>query len=642
MIIYELYIKYFELAKNGDINALMDKYDELMTKVVDSNATDVLIDYNCSELLILLRVLLANHIINDKDDYYQMFKEMYMSKIFEVLEKENTDNVSIIKDSIFYRLVKGSIAPTSLIPIKTLKGLIFFNKNSVKLEDDNINSYAPAEIESFVETLTEEQVIGLNNKLFKQICEKLYEISKDDYPSKSSVRNLAIRLYLSVGYQNSKRLLDLKVPFTRYEYIFNGVNIKRIQLNENGEPVINKKLNDFLFGSNINDDNTNINKLLQNPIPEFEKRFSEIYNGWETIYTTLNGNVTLTRILKWFEENKVLLNPDEYRLASVLNEIGSNERVIEKARSLYSDMKNRKFSTIPKISGSYDNEYTYEMLDLDDPLGLAVGYITRCCFLIDGMSRTSLYHSAQSKDGRIFVVRRNGELVAQSWVWRNGNLVCFDNVETRGNYDYNTLLETYKKASKNIISSSLKDEDTKEQIKLVTFGGSYSKMEKPKEQVPKNKIQTPRVEGHIYCDAKYEQYILATNGETELYYGDVKAEYKDVRKKPIKYTNLSLLDREQKSGIIKKIRSIDFTKSGNIRTLEFDNYCYAEISDDWYILINNNGEVECSLVESDSRAISELYDELDELDETFKKLGVRADSSNVREKVLSLVKGSEK
>ena len=63
------------------------------------------------------------------------------------------------------------------------------------------------------------------------------------------------------------------------------------------------------------------------------------------------------------------------------------------------------------LSYSIHEGSTYEMLDLDDPLGLAVGYITRCCFLIDGASRSALYHSAQSKDGRIFVVRKDGELV---------------------------------------------------------------------------------------------------------------------------------------------------------------------------------------------------------------------------------------
>lgn len=634
--------KYTELAQNNKHEELMAEYEQLVAKIIDEEAENVLIDYNCINLLVLLRVLLKYHIINDKDDYYQMFKEMYMSKLLDSLEKENSQNINLIKDSLFYRLVKGSIDSTMLISIKTLKGLIFFNKNNVGVNNNsNINVYTPAEIESFVENLTEEQIIALNNKLFKQICEKLLNNYKDENPEKSSIRNLAIRLYLAVGYQNAKNLIDLKVPFTRYEYIFNGIDIKRINLNDNGEPIINKKLNDFMFGSNISDNTTNINRLLQDKIPEFEKKFADVYNGWETIYQNLNGNVSVARILKWFEENKILLNPDEYRLASVLSEIGSNEENLEKARRLYSDMKSRGFSTIPKVSGSYNDEYTYEMLDLDDPLGLVVGYITRCCFLIDGVSNTSLFHSAQSKDGRIFIVRKNGELVAQSWVWRNGNLVCFDNVETRGTYDYDILLETYTKASQNIINISAKEENTKEQIKLVTFGGRYSKISKPKSQVPSDKIQTPRVDGHIYCDAEYEQFILASNGERELYYGDVKIQYKDARKKPDRYVELSLLNREQKSSIIKKIRSIEFAKTGNIEVFDFDNYKYGSIADDWYMLINNNGEVECRLLENDTRAREELYDELDKLDKIFTEMGVSVDPKSVSKKVLSLVRGSD-
>ena len=638
----KMFDKYTKLAESNNQEELIAKYEELMTKVVDEDAENVLIDYDCINLLVLLRVLLKNHIINDKDDFYQMFKEMYMSKLLDSLDKENSENINLIKDSLFYRLVKGSVNPTMLISIKTLKGLIFFNKNMIDINGkDNINVYAPFEIEPFVENLTEEQVIALNNKLFKQICEKLLDNYKEEHPEKSSIRDLAIRLYLSVGFQNAKRLIDFKVPFTRYEYIFNGIDIKRINLNENGEPIINKKLNDFMFGSNVSDDNTNINRLLQDKIPEFEKRFADIYNGWETIYQNLNGNVTVARILKWFEENKILLNPDEYRLSSVLSEIGTDERILSKARQLYSDMKNRGFSTIPKVSGSYNDEYTYEILDLDDPLGLVVGYITRCCFLIDGESRSALFHSAQSKDGRIFVVRKNGELIAQSWVWRNGNLVCFDNVESRGNYDSDILLETYKKASQNIIEISSKDETTKEQIKLVTFGGGYSKISLPKRQVPRNKIQTPRVDNYIYTDASYDQFILASNGEQELYYGDVKAKYKDTRNKPDKYVELSFLDREQKSSIIKRIRSIEFTKTGNIRKIDFDNYKYATIADDWYILLNNDGEVECMLLENDDRARKELYDEIDKLEKTFTEIGIYANSKVVKGKVLSLIKGSE-
>lgn len=638
----KMYDKYTYLAENNKTDDLMSIYEDLMTKIVDEDAKNVLIDYNCINLLVLLRVLLKHNIINDKDDYYQMFKEMYMTKLLDSLDKENSENINLIKDSLFYRLVKGSINPTMLVPISTLKGLIFFCKNSIGLDNkDDINVYAPTEIERFVDNLTEEQVIGLNNKLFKQVCKKLLDSYKDEYPEKDSVRNLAIRLYLSVGFNNAKNLIDLKVPFTRYEYIFNGINIKNIKLNDTGEPIINKKLNDFMFGSNMEDSNTNINRLLQDKIPEFERKFADIYNGWDTIYQNLNGNVTVARILKWFEENKILLNPNEYRLAPVLNEIGSNEENLQKARLLYSDMRNRKYSTIPKVTGSYNDEYTYEMLDLDDPLGLAVGYITRCCFLIDGASKSALFHSAQSKDGRIFVVRKDGELVAQSWVWRNGNLVCFDNVETRGRYDWDMLLETYKKASKNIIDISNKEESTKEQIKLVTFGGGYSKMSKPKEMVPREKIKTPRVDNHIYTDASWEQFILATTGDKELYYGDVKAQYKDSRKTPDRYTNIMSLSRDEKSSIAKRIKSIDFIKNQCTRTLDFDSYQYVAITDDWYILLTNNGDVECILLDADSRAKEEIYDELDKLEKTFSNMGIYQDSKQVSSKVLSLVKRGE-
>ncbi len=636
-------LEYFSAqAQAGKIDELKSKYEALVTKIIGEEPAHILLDYNSITLLCLIRVLFQNHIIDDKDPYYQMFKEFYMSKLIDPLEKEYKGNVELIKDSIFYRLVKGNIHTISLTSIKTLKGLIFLNKNIVGIENrKNITEFTPAEIEPFVEELTEEQVILLNHRLFKQLCKKISENYKKEHPEKSSVRVLAIHLYLSLGYQNAMKLIDLHVPFTRYEYLFNGIDVKRIQLDEKGEPRVNKKLLDFLFGSNFNDKNNNINRVLQDKIPEFESHFSEVYNGWDIIYENLNGNVTVTRILKWFEENRILLNPDEYRLAPVLKEIGIDELILNKARALYADMKNRKFSTIPKVSGNYNNEYSYEMLDLDDPLGLAVGYITRCCFLINGMSWTSLFHSAQSKDGRIFIVRRNGELIAQSWVWRNGNLVCFDNVESRGNYDQEVLLEVYKQAAHNLLSISVKDEGYKEQIKLITFGGSYSKIAKPKKRVPEDKIRLPRVKDHIYTDASHTQFILASNGEQELYYGDVKAEYRDLRKNPEQYANLMFLDREQKSTLIKKIRAIEFVKTGNVRTLNFEEYCYATVADDWYLLLKQSGEVECLLLENDKRARAELYDAIDALDKTFNKFGIEADSKFVRNKVLSLVKGSE-
>lgn len=58
-------------------------------------------------------------------------------------------------------------------------------------------------------------------------------------------------------------------------------------------------------------------------------------------------------------------------------------------------------------------------------------------------------HAMTSNNGKIFVVyNKLGELVAQSWVWRNGNMLCFDNVEVPWNFIRKHLdkglLELYK------------------------------------------------------------------------------------------------------------------------------------------------------------------------------------------------------
>ena len=79
----KLFDKYNNLAENNNTDELMKIYDELMTKIVDEDSDNVLTDYNCINLLVLLRVLFKHNIINDKDEYYLLFKDMYMNKVLD-------------------------------------------------------------------------------------------------------------------------------------------------------------------------------------------------------------------------------------------------------------------------------------------------------------------------------------------------------------------------------------------------------------------------------------------------------------------------------------------------------------------------------------------------------------------------------
>ncbi len=640
----KLYQEYSKKLSTPEL--LIIRLETLITELENCNPAYLLIEPICTELFIIFRILFENNLINDKDERYIRCKNIYISKLISTYEVENQDNIEVVKHSLFYKLVKGSVKAPNLYLIESLKELIYLNQNLGKKD----NSVIPIllEAKTVTEFLTEEQSIKINQKLLNQIIISLLNQQSEDPKTlatiavQSTVIALATKLYLSLGFQNAKKVIDLDIEFTSLEYIFNNIDTKKIKLSDTGEPIIDKKLYDFLFGNNMNEQHNNILRLLSGNYEEFEKRFSEVYNNWNIIYNNLNGNVTLSRIIKWFEDNKVILNPDEYRLANYISEFSSDENVLLDARRLYKDMRNRKFSTIPQVTGRYDEEYTYEVLDLDDPLGLVVGYITRCCFLINGISKTSLYHSAQSKDGRIFVVRKNGELIAQSWMWRNGNLVCFDNVETRSNYDYQTLLEVYKKASEDIIDLSKETEEEKERIKLVTFGGGFSKISKPSERIPYNEIQKPRVNNYIYTDAEYEQFVLAKSQLSNLYYGDVSVEYKDIRKQPQYINDLSLLDEDTLNLISNQIKSIAFTKSEEIKNIDFSLISKIAFSSDWYIIVYKSGIIEYSFLDKDERAIEELKETLGYLKQFIDDIKILESLSIATEQVKLLTKRGDK
>ncbi len=603
-----LYSKWNELL-NKDPKLLIEKYNEVINNVFGTKINNVLLDKNCLEALTLIHVLIESKLINKDDEMYNMFKELYITLLTEKLTGNDECNIEAIKSGLFYRIVKGSIKIIDLTYIKTYKGLIFANRNIISTNSKgNLSVYGSDKIEDLVEPLSEEQLLSYNLKLYKNLCVLIKEKYKESFAEDSSIQALAFRMFLIFGYDKTVKILSKTVKFTELESLFGSINLNGIKLDESGNPILKKKMVDFFFGNGVDDEESNISKLLSNKIPGFTRSFSSIFNSWDLLYSELNGDVTVSRIVKYFEEHKILLNPDEQELMVVINELGDNRVTIDKARSLYIDMKKRKFSSIPKVEGEY-KDYTYEMLDLDNPLGLAVGYLTHCCFKIDGLSKTALFHSAQSNNGRIFVVRKQGRLVAQSWVWRNGNLICFDNVETTDTYSERELLEIYKEASKKLIEISNKEEDTKESVKLITFGAGYSLIEKPEESVRGSDIHLPLEEG-VYSDAKREQFILAHSQNDDLYYGAVKAQYIDERKPVVKFDCLDSLPREQRSLIAKNLRAINYSKDQVVKEINFADYEYLCMNTDWYILISVNGEIESCVLSHDRRAKVEYASEL--------------------------------
>lgn len=573
---------------------LVEEFASIVSTLKDDKRHKLFDDDYIRAIILAKMLLLEDKSIDDQNPSYVELRKKYMSHLFKNLRRDNTVDDST-NNSMFYRIVKGSVSFNQIDDLETVKALIYLSRNP-QVKD-------VAKVEDLVSNLSEEQVQNYNIKLYKKLCERIKETYKNSSPLEENIQKLAYKMFLGFGYDKAIRILEHKKSFTSLEYLFNNLRVRNTKLNEDGTPKLNEKLVNYLFGSNRNDKNANMNRLLNDEIPNFDKYFSSIYNDWDLIYKKLNGSVSTKRILELYKNPVTFLKPDEYKLEGPLQEIGTtNPAIVQKAKDWYQIMRERQYSSIPKVEGDIA-EYEYEMLDLDNPLALAVGYITRCCFLIDGLSRESLYHSISNKNGRTFVVRKDGELVAQSWVWRNGNVLCFDNVETRGNYSQDILLEVYQKASEELIELSNQSENETESLKVITYGTSESRMSRPKKTFEGT---LPKVLENVgYSDAKYEQCILAERKHKSLYYGDVVARYEDPRPKIREFKDIASMSDKEIADLNRELDAIEYSKTGKTRETNVRNCRYVVCSKDWYITIGNDGKVTTQILKKDDRATEE-------------------------------------
>ena len=170
-------------------------------------------------------------------------------------------------------------------------------------------------------------------------------------------------------------------------------------------------------------------------------------------------------------------------------------------------------------------------------MNILAGNATNCCQKIGDVGDGSMVHASIENNGRIFIIEElneNGEVVkpvAQSWVWRNKDTVCFDNIEIpeiekpklkEDNGDIKAqqeILEIYKECATNMIKQDEKmlgnllkaGKITQEMynqlvIKTVTVGTGYNDLgileNAGLEVVPEKEMILPKEKDKTYTKYK--------------------------------------------------------------------------------------------------------------------------------------------
>ena len=296
-------------------------------------------------------------------------------------------------------------------------------------------------------------------------------------------------------------------------------------------------------------------------------------------------------------------------------------------------MLERCDSTICRVSGERDN-YTYEVLRYDDFESLAVGNKTDCCFTVLGNGYSCLKHGVVSQNGRIFVVKKDGEIIAHSWLWRNGDLLCFDNIEISKKISCVDLFDLYLEAADKIIEESYVAEGVNNCIKNVTVGFTNFDKEiigikdypclvfrscnlKEKDfdsRLGKNRKYVDNLpqplEVVTYSDSKNVQYLIRGTDRFKL--GQSAYLYQDERNSVLHYDCDTEYDESYLDKICKIINALRYRKLeledkiSDYKNIDLDRVSELYCNDDWYYIIYTNGVIETYRFSYDERSKDEL------------------------------------
>jgi len=474
-----------------------------------------------------LREKLKNNDITKNDECY---KKLLTNFILFFKNENIINNIEGNKfkelDKLFYRIVMGeTIALVYQLP--SIEEITLFNRIG--------------HVDFDVRYFTVEQLEKYNVKHHKQLYTK-YEAEGIYFIN--MYKKLTLKLFLMIGFKHAKSLLEIDDSIFTLEHLVGYVDVKNVVLDSQGNPILNNKLMNLLFSDK---DYSKIKRMLSDKNNDLYKYFPRIFNEWEMIKIN-DKDKTLNTIINFLKSDEILVPPQYYRLVGLFKYIGCSNSIVNETLALHDQILARTESTIPRVVGTKDG-YSYEILRLDDMEGLTVGNKTDCCFTVLGNGYSCLKHALTNKNGRILAITNNDKLLAHSWLWRNGDLLCLDNIEISKAINQVDFFEVYLQLFDEILKMSFESEGIDNCIKNITIGfTNFDKKINGIENYPcliskkcnliahnfKDRLGPNRVfidalpqplENVEYTDSKNVQYLIRGNGKFNL--GPVFNNYKD-------------------------------------------------------------------------------------------------------------------
>jgi hypothetical protein len=360
-----------------------------------------------------------------------------------------------------------------------------------------------------------------------------------------------------------------------------------------------------LASNNKPTDNININltNILIN---------AEVYSGISNVYSQILGN----------EDAKLIkANPGPNSATQKLANDGRLKEAIELTEKLY----RRQSVTIPTFNEnlSISNDKSLRVIagNFTHPSNLTHGERTGACMRIGGVGESLFQFAIANPNGFHigFEDANNGKYISRVTGFRNGNTVFLNELRNSCDPDAYTdeeIIEACKKAGEQLIELS---KDSTCPIENVVVHRAYATTNMKERNTQLNVKNIKEGLPSFYTDVNSCPIILATTAKNGKFTpvdlkNDLVPSYLPARENPGIYK-----EEAQANNKINRVASIKRLLDGEnyeyIAPLEFENgLIYAILSDDWYIYVDEHGNIHKDCIDIDPRAKEELAEYLIKLE----------------------------
>ncbi len=565
----------------------------------------------------------------DIEEYYQ---EELPNEFYEMLkEKLSTP----IKNKVLIIILKGNIYE-----------LISFLKHNNE-QIDNIEEFiTPAKyfeiskrnINQIVELLKKLPVE--ENQLLKNIKEEpLWLLKRTSTKTEHEYIEIAYKMYQTIGFENTIELLNQKygpITYEQIHFMFSQLNTKK-GLNKTEQAIF---IN-FLFG-NKKDSNNTIRQILDGRFDELFLNFDYFYNNFTNFINCLGTKLPKLKVKDLMKDRFLSHDISTPEITSdILDDMLSSyyckyetldtpkDVVYSKNYAVYNEyLKDKYQSSIPRIQIQND-EITAEVLKLNDPRNLVLGYRAGNCFRINGDASILFSNFLKSEHMRLLSLSTlECKDFAMMLIMRNGNVLIGQGIEVSkrapSNISDKKIYDTCREAMKQIMDYENSKGD---EIVATIIGSSNSNVSKHNNQVlpflisPIFETTIPFYNGIYNYQCLLDIENNSTLHDIKLYIPEVR--YYDEREK-IFERDYKALNYDEYLEMEKLLRALRFArlKEHNNPNLYFTltdkTPLYTCCNREWYITLFEDGTIDSYIFSKKDPRVQEEYNQ--EMSKVYRKI----------------------